>query len=90
MFGPKAVISEEKQREAIRSNEGWVEGEVYIDFERIIGMDLEQFLDYISNLLVGHDLLMDVDYEAKRVEDGALVLLVGGVVPEDWFDDEEE
>lgn len=56
--------------------------EVLVDLDDIISCNLEQFLDMISNLCVGNELLMDIDYKVIGARDGMIELSVTG-------DDEE-
>lgn len=56
-----------------------VEGIVYLNFGEVVGMDLECFLDTLSELLTGSSLLMDIDYRVVGVEgDSRLLVKVDG------------
>ncbi len=67
---------------ALRDENNYVEGYIRIHINDMIDNDYEGFLDFISEKLVGSDLLMDVNYEvvaqAKKMFPNELILKVTG------------
>ncbi len=67
---------------ASRDENNFVEGYIQIHISDMIDNDYEGFLDFISEKLVGSDLLMDVNYEvvaqAKKIFPNELILKVTG------------
>lgn len=52
-----------------------------VDLEEVIGMDLEQFLDHVSDS-VGYPLLQDIQYVVEGHEGDTLLVRVTGYVEE--------
>ena len=78
---------------AERDANNYVEAYIEVDIDDIIGKNYEEFLDFISEELVGSDLLMDIDYAAVGMtEDYLIILRVFGDVSNiiDSEDDEDE
>ena len=67
---------------AARDENNFVEGYIQIHISDMIDNDYEGFLEFISEKLVGSDLLMDVNYEvvaqAKKMFPNELILKVTG------------
>lgn len=63
--------------------DNYISGAIKIHISDMIDNDLESFLDFISNELVGSELLMNIDYKMIglcKEEENALYLLVSGDV----------
>lgn len=74
-----ATYNDEIAIEIAMDSEGYISGEVYIDLDDIIRLDLEGFLDLLSEQLIGSCLLMDINYKISKVDsDGMLVFVVHG------------
>lgn len=77
-------IREASEVLASRDKNNYVEGYIQIHASDMIDNDYEGFLDFISEKLVGSDLLMDVNYEvvaqAKKMFLNELILKVTGDV----------
>lgn len=57
----------------------YITKQVSIGLDEIVGLTLEEFLDRLSELAIGSELLMDINYRAIGVNtDGTLVLEVTG------------
>jgi hypothetical protein len=73
---------------------GFLYGEVVLDLDDIIETNPDDFLDLLSEGLVGSELLLDVDYRALRTtNDGEVVIGVYGdprVVISDLQSEEDE
>lgn len=72
---PEEIIS------ANTDENGYIEGVIKINLTDIIYSDFEQFLDTISEALVGNDLLMDTSYEIIGLcpeEKNTLFILIRG------------
>lgn len=53
--------------------------EILVDLEDVIWQDKEQFLDMVSNLCIGNELLTDISYKVIGCsEDGCIKLSVLG------------
>lgn len=77
-------IREASEVLASRDENNYVEGYIQIHISDMIDNDYEDFLDFISEKLVGSNLLMDVNYEvvaqAKKMFPNELILKVTGDV----------
>lgn len=73
-----------KQMVLITSEEGtYVQGNILLDLNDIISIELEEFLDLISERLVGNPCLMDVNYKPiDALADGRIMFYVSGDVSE--------
>lgn len=60
------------------SANGFVSGKVRVELSEMIGVDLEGFLDLISERLTGSELLCDLSYEIVGLSGETPVLLVTG------------
>lgn len=78
------LLTQPYTREELRSNmdeDGYVEGKVIVDFNQILDIDLEGFLDCLSERLTGSLLLMNIDYDIVGiVGPNELVINVSGNV----------
>ena len=83
------TIKEMKKR---MDEDCYVEGIVSIELSTIIDNDFEGFLDIISELLVGHPTLMNVNYSVVgHLEDDTILLKVSGDVSDILgYEDEDE
>ena len=64
------LLTQPYTREELRSNmdeDGCVEGKVIVDFNQILDIDLEGFLDCLSERLTGSLLLMNIDYNVVGI-----------------------
>lgn len=61
-----------------QGDDTYVEGYVLVPDSVLIEGDIETFLDYISECLIGTCLLMDVSYGATGVKDGDIIYWVQG------------
>lgn len=77
-------IREASEVLASRDENNYVEGYIQIHISDMIDNDYEGFLDFISEKLIGNDLLMDINYEvvaqAKKMFPNELILKVTGDV----------
>lgn len=73
-----------KQMLLLTSDEGpYVNGNVIIDLNEVIGHGLEEFLDLLSMRLTGDPCLMDINYKViDTTKDGQLIIQVSGDVSE--------
>ena len=78
MSKPDFTFTAENGTSFTTDRDGFIKGEVRTDPSELISRDLEGALDMFSEELTGSTLLMDVDYKAVRVEDGAIVFEVSG------------
>jgi hypothetical protein len=58
--------------------DGYVAGIVGVDFNDVVGMSPDIFLDHISDLLVGCVLLQDIDFEVLSSKGDTIILEVTG------------
>lgn len=65
-------------REFTTDKNGYISGEVPVHLSDLIGLDLEGALDMFSERLTGGELLMDIDYNAVRVEGDQVIVEVSG------------
>ena len=80
------ILSKPMKREEIiekKDDVNYVEGIVEVSLSEVINRDLEQFLDHISELLVGRPTLMDTHYSIMHSpylnpDEDTLILKVSG------------
>jgi len=60
--------------------DNWISTTIRIDLSDVIGKDLEQFLDLLSERAVGSDLLEDLSYQAIGINDGDICFRVRGSI----------
>lgn len=76
-----------------RDEDNWVEGYIALDLGDVIDGDLEGHIDQVSEKLVGSSLLMDVNFEPVRIENGEIIGKASGdisMVVEDWEADNHD
>lgn len=56
----------------------WIEGEIKIDFNQIVSLDLDGMCDQVSLRLTGTEILENFTYTPIGIEDGKVVLKVRG------------
>lgn len=56
----------------------WIEGEIKIDFNQIVRLDLEGLADQVSLRLTGTEILENFTYSPIGIEDGRVILKVRG------------
>lgn len=81
------ILSEPLSMEQLVSltseDDPYVQGNVLVETDEIIGSGLEEFLDLLSERLVGNVCLMDINYKPIDViSDGRIVIQVSGDVSE--------
>lgn len=64
-------------REIIDSD-GWVRGVIAASLDELVENDLEDVLDLLSRRLVGANVLLDIEFEAIGLRDGAILVKVTG------------
>jgi len=67
----------------------WIKRTVYAGLEELVGCDLESFLDVISLKATGTDMLSDIGFKVRGIDDdGRLIIVVEGddslCRPEGW------
>lgn len=64
---------------AALDSDGYITGNVTVDFNTLLASSFEACLDLLSDALIGNDLLADISYRPVDVTvDGALVISVTG------------
>ena len=62
----------------VEKDEDYISGSVLVPLSEIVGEGLESFLDRISSLLTGSDLLQDIDYKLVGTKGDSVRLVVTG------------
>ncbi|TLX16000.1 hypothetical protein [Rhizobium sp. MHM7A] len=60
------------------SEHGQIVGTISVDINDLIGLNLEGALDMFAEKLVGSELLTDIAYTPKGVEDGEIIIEIKG------------
>lgn len=82
-------MTEKELRDNMDEN-GYIEADVIIGFHNILNVDMETFLDCISEAATGSPLLMDVAYQAIGIADkDNLIIRVRGDASEIIGEDTE-
>lgn len=60
----------------VKDKDGFIHEEVHVDLNEAVERDLEGFLDLLSTLAIGDDLLMEVSYKVIGVTDDNLIRVI--------------
>ena len=88
-----APLDTPAKAEPYLDSEGYVSAVVAVDLSDLIDNDFEAVLDILAELLVGSELLMDINYEVAGAlpgNPGSVLLKVSGDPSEVWEEEDAD
>ena len=71
----KKPLRREQAERMMADDGGYIHGTVPVDIDYLINNDLEHFLDLLSRLVTGTELLQDITYKVVGHEEGGTLYL---------------
>ena len=69
-------LTKREIRNRLIPNTRTIKGVIPVGLNELIDMDLEEFLDYCGNSMIGSPCLMDINYEVSGIRNDGQTILV--------------